>query len=82
MHKRVLHGEVLRVMEHSDRLSICLLGPLSLFGGYGAGGSVFVIVRYRTVLCDGSHYDSEYIVGWRERRNRNGRGDELAFKGR
>lgn len=52
MHQRMLHIEVFRVMEHSNRLPIRLLRLL--FGG-GTGGGIFVVGRYGTVFCDGGH---------------------------
>lgn len=51
VHQRMLHIEVFRVMEHSNRLPVRLLGLL--FGGTGSG--IFVVGRYGTVFCDSGH---------------------------
>lgn len=55
VHQRMLHSEVVWVMEHSNRLPIRLFGLL--FGG--TGGGIFVVGRDGTVFCDGSHNGRE-----------------------
>lgn len=60
MHKRVLHSEVLGVIEDCNGLSISLLSLRSLclllvLSGYGARSCVLVVYRCVTVFCSGSH---------------------------
>ena len=59
VHQRVLDVEVLRVVEHSDGVSVRLrlLGDFLLFGGHGAGGGVLVVHRRGAVFCNGGHCD-------------------------
>lgn len=62
MHKRMLHVEVLRVMEDCNSISIALFGLrglfclLLLFSCYRVIDSDFIIAHWWYILRDGSHY--------------------------
>lgn len=61
VHERMLHVEVLRVVEHCDVVAICLLGLLLLLGGGNGGRGVLVVHRYGTVFSNSGHGGCEII---------------------